>query len=92
MVKGRQQVKRVLNKCVIYKKLHSRPFDELAAPMPIKLIRKAKPFHQSGVDFAGSLYYKTYKFEHGGSPGEVFGPEERVKGQPSEENGHPPPA
>ncbi len=63
VVKGRQQVKKVLNKCVICRKIQSRPFDELAAPIPIERVRKARPFDSCGVDFAGPLYYKPYKFE-----------------------------
>ena len=60
-MRGRQQVKRVLNKCVICRRLQSRPFDELAAHLPIERIRKAKPFDQCGVDFAGRIYYKPTK-------------------------------
>ena len=63
IVRGRQQVKRVLNKCVTCNKLQSRPFDQLPAPLPIERIRRARPFEQCGVDFAGPIYYKPYKYE-----------------------------
>ena len=63
IVRGRQQVKRVLNKCVTCNKLQSRPFDQLPAPLPIERIRRARPFEQCGVDFAGPIYYKPYKYK-----------------------------
>lgn len=63
VIKGRQQVKKILNQCVICRRLQSRPFDQLAAPIPIERVRRARPFDSCGVDFAGPLYYKPYKFE-----------------------------
>ena len=62
IVRGIQQVKRVLHKCITCNKLQSRPFDQLAAPMPIERVRKARPFDQCGVDFAGPIFYKPYKY------------------------------
>lgn len=59
----RQQVKKVLKKCVTCNRLQSRPFNELAAPLPIERVRNVRPFDSTGVDFAGPVYYKPYKFE-----------------------------
>ena len=63
IIRGRQQTKRVLHKCVTCNRLQSRPFDQLAAPLPVERIRRARPFEQCGVDFAGPIYYKPYKYE-----------------------------
>ena len=63
IVRGRQQVRGVLGRCVTCKKLQSPPFDELAAPIPVERIRRARPFDQCGVDFAGPLYYKPYTYK-----------------------------
>ena len=60
--KGRQQVKKVLRKCVVCKKLEGRPFNEpQTAPLPEYRVNKAPPFSKIGVDFAGPLYVKQEK-------------------------------
>ena len=60
--KGRQQVKKVLSKCVVCKKLEGRPFNEPpTAPLPRYRVNKAPPFSNIGVDFAGPLYVKQGK-------------------------------
>jgi hypothetical protein len=61
-------VKRVLHRCIPCNRLQSRPFNELAAPIPIERVRKARPFDQCGVDFAGPIYYKPYKYDDLGEP------------------------
>jgi Integrase zinc binding domain len=60
-IRCRQQVKRVLRKCVICQKLQSRPFDEVAAPLPLDRTRQAAPFEIVGVDFTGPLLVKPFK-------------------------------
>ena len=60
-IRCRQQVKRVLWKCVICQKLQSPPFDEIAAPLPLGRTRQATPFEIVGVDFAGSFLVKPFK-------------------------------
>ena len=60
--KGRQQVKKVLSKYVVCKKLEGRPFNEPpTAPLPRYRVNKAPPFSNIGVDFAGPLYVKQGK-------------------------------
>ena len=60
--KGRQQVKKVLSKCVVCKKLEGRPSKEpLTAPLPGYRVNKAPPFSNIGVDFAGPLYVRQGK-------------------------------
>ena len=58
-VRGRQQVKRVLGKCVRCRKLQGSAFDEVAAPLPLDRTRQAVPFEVVGVDFAGPLYIRS---------------------------------
>lgn len=58
--KGRQVVKRVLNQCVVSKKLEGRSF---AQPPTASLrefrVKPAPPFSRVGVDFAGPLFVKA---------------------------------
>ena len=63
IVRGRQQVKRVINSCVICKKLNSRSFDELPACLPLERVREADPFQNVGVDFAGPLYVRPFNYD-----------------------------
>ena len=64
-VRCRQQVKRVLKKCVPCQRLQSRPFNEEPAPLPLSRTREAAPFEVTGVDFPGPLFVKP----HTGSSG-----------------------
>ncbi len=41
IVRGRQQVKRVLHRCIPCNRLQSRPFNELSPPIPTERVRKA---------------------------------------------------
>ena len=60
--KGRQQVKKIVRKCVVCKKLEGRPFKEPpTAPLPEYRVNKAPPFSNIGVDFAGPLYVRQGK-------------------------------
>ena len=57
--KGRQHVKKILKKCIVCKKLESKPFsDPSTAPLPKFRVSEAPPFSSVGVDFAGPLYMK----------------------------------
>ncbi|XP_045033919.1 uncharacterized protein LOC123475376 [Daphnia magna] len=52
------KTKSVWHACVKCQRLSSPPFREIAAPLPINRLKQAKAFEITGVDFAGSLYYK----------------------------------
>jgi len=57
LVRGKQQVKRVINRCETCKRFNARPYSAPPAPLPIDRIREANPFEIVGVDFAGPLLY-----------------------------------
>ena len=58
--KGRQEVKRVIGRCLVCKRWNSKPFTPThQADLPDFRVKKAAPFENSGVDFAGPLYVKT---------------------------------
>ncbi|XP_046862763.1 uncharacterized protein LOC124456335 [Xenia sp. Carnegie-2017] len=57
--KGRQEVKRVSGGCVACKRWNSKPCTQIKqAALPEFRVRRAAPFENSGVDFAGPLYVK----------------------------------
>ncbi len=59
VLKGRQAVKNVLNRCVVCKKMEGRPFSSpSAASLPDFRVNAAPPFSKTGVDFAGPLFVK----------------------------------
>ena len=60
-IRCRQQVKRVLRKCVICQKLQSRPFDEIADPLLLDRTRQATPLEISGVEIARPFLVKPFK-------------------------------
>ena len=58
--KGRQCVKKVLNKCVVCKKLEGKAYDApCSAALPEFRVTEAPPFLMLGVDFAGPFYVKS---------------------------------
>ena len=59
IVKGRSVIKRIVGRCVICSKLHSRSFQEKAADLPLDRARLAQPFEVVGVDYAGPLFVKA---------------------------------
>ena len=60
--KGRQYVKKLLNKCTTCKKFTGKPYKTPeAAALPQFRVRQAPPFDKVGVDFAGPLYVKKGK-------------------------------
>ena len=60
--KGRQYVKRLLNKCTVCERLTGKPYKppETTA-LPEFRVRQSPPFNKVGVYFAGPLYVKTSK-------------------------------
>ena len=56
---GRQQIRKLLRKCIVCQRMQSRRFDAPAAPLPPARITPAEPFAIVGVDFAGPLYVKS---------------------------------
>ena len=60
VLQGRQQVKRVINRCHICRKLEGPLFKAPpAAPLPDFRVTESKPFANVGVDFAGPLFVKS---------------------------------
>lgn len=58
--KGRQCVKKVLNKCVVCKKLEGKAYGApCSAALPEFRVTEAPPFSKVGVDFAGPFYVKS---------------------------------
>ena len=58
ILKGKQSVKSVLNKCIICKKFNVRPGKQVIAPIPADRINESPPFSVCGLDYAGPLYIK----------------------------------
>ena len=58
--KDRQCVKKVLNKCVVCKKLEGKAYGApCSAALPEFRVTEAPPFSKVGVDFAGPFYVKS---------------------------------
>lgn len=58
--KGRQEVKRLLNRCLICKRWKCKSYAKpQQAALPAFRAKRAAPFENSGVDFAGPLFAKT---------------------------------
>ena len=58
--RGRQQVKRVLNRCLTCKWLDAKALAAPnTAPLPDFRVAKSLPFSNTGIDFAGPLFVKT---------------------------------
>lgn len=52
---GRRIMRKISRKCVICKRLVSKPFVVYIPPLPVDRVRDAATFQVVGVDFAGSL-------------------------------------
>ena len=60
--KGRQVVKKILNRCFICRKMEGRPFHlPPTSAIPEFRVTEAPPFSNVGIDFAGPLYVKENK-------------------------------
>ncbi|KFM62154.1 hypothetical protein X975_06179, partial [Stegodyphus mimosarum] len=57
--KGRQFVKKVINKCLICKKYSLKSADQTTSQLPEDRINETPPFYVCGVDFAGPIYVKN---------------------------------
>ena len=60
IAKGRQEVKRVINVCLLCKRWNCKACTKpQQAALPEFRVKRAAPFENSGVDFAGPLFAKT---------------------------------
>ena len=58
--KGRQEVKRVINACLVCKRWNCKACTKpQQAALPEFRVKRAAPFENSGVDFAGPMFAKT---------------------------------
>eukprot|EP00794_Sanderia_malayensis_P012361 gene12361-biopygen9857 len=58
---GRQQVKKVINRCQVCKRLEAKAFQSPpVADLPSFRVTENKPFSNVGIDFAGPLWRKEY--------------------------------
>lgn len=61
IVKGRQLVKRLINKCLICRKYSLKPTNQITAQLPKDRLLENPPFEICGLDFAGPILYKCDK-------------------------------
>ena len=60
IVKGRSFVKKLLQRCVVCRRIHGKPFLFPRSPsLPGFRVQESPPFSYTGVDFAGPLYVKS---------------------------------
>lgn len=59
IIRSRQNVKRVIKKCVICQRFNSRPMQQAMAPLPASRIEQTDPFDVIGLDYAGPLFVKN---------------------------------
>ena len=61
---GREQIKRVIHKCITCKKLEGIPSTTTCSPnLPQFCVDEGPPFNHVGIDFAGSFYAKSDKVD-----------------------------
>ncbi|XP_055923206.1 uncharacterized protein LOC129953772 [Eupeodes corollae] len=70
IVRGRQLVKSVIQKCEVCKRLLASPGSEPIAPLPRERMLTSKPFEMTGIDYAGPLYIKNPT--DNGSPSKTY--------------------
>lgn len=58
IIRGRQMVKKVINRCCMCKRFAVKPMSEPFAPLPRDRVTKCEPFSVIGVDFTGPLYHR----------------------------------
>ena len=60
--RGRQVVKSIINKCVIYKLVQAKPLLGPVTPdLPVHRLANDFAFTNTGLDFAGPLYVRNFK-------------------------------
>ena len=65
VLRGREQVKGAIRKCIICKKLEGIPFTTKYSPdLPQFRVDEGSPFTHVGIDFAGPLYVKGDKVDN----------------------------
>jgi hypothetical protein len=62
---GRQLVKKIINKCVTYRKICGSSYNPPdPPPLPKARLQQTRPFEITGVDFTGALYVKELGTEN----------------------------
>src|SRR5690606_37649143 len=59
--KLRSLVRKIINECVVCKRMHGRTQSSPTAPLPSSRVTGAPPFDVVGIDFAGPLTAKRYR-------------------------------
>ncbi|KAJ8970521.1 hypothetical protein NQ317_007515 [Molorchus minor] len=59
VLRGRRDIRSVLQRCVTCKRFDVKPFAIASSPLPADRVRDEVPFEITGVDFAGPLYLKN---------------------------------
>ena len=59
VIQARQQIKKIINKCIKCRKLKGKSGMEPFAPLPRDRVTMGCPFQVTGIDFAGPLYVST---------------------------------
>ncbi|XP_076285539.1 uncharacterized protein LOC143211600 [Lasioglossum baleicum] len=57
--KGRAVVKATINKCVTCTRWRADPLNQLMGQLPAHRVTPARPFHSTGVDYAGPIWLRT---------------------------------
>lgn len=58
LIKGRQQIKKVIGICGRCRRVHCRPYSQPMGGLPLERITEMTPFLITGVDFMGPVYVK----------------------------------
>lgn len=61
IVRGRLEVKKILNKCLVCRKYTSKPAKQVTAQQPKDRILERPPFSVTGCDFTVPVYLKSGK-------------------------------
>ncbi|KYN16906.1 hypothetical protein ALC57_10816 [Trachymyrmex cornetzi] len=61
---GRNQVRKVVRKCICYFRFNSNTVEPKMGNLPIARVSEAIPFSNTGVDFCGPFYMKERKFRN----------------------------